>query len=98
MKSYLHSTMDWNLGSDRTDNHPCQVRVGDAELVVSYTHLGDRHLWKGTSQDGKTYEVLHVGNPADEARLIRTSDSTLEGPWIEAGRTGNWLIDLEDEP
>lgn len=97
MRAFLHSTMDWDLGGEEIANHPCEIRVGDAEIVISYVHHGDRHLWRGTSVDGATFDLSHVGHPGDSAALKRTDEFTLEGEWRERNDGGSWRIDLNDE-
>lgn len=96
MKSFLHSTMDWD-GIEDIVYHPCEVRIGEADLVISYTHNRDRHLWRGSSSDGVIFEVSHSGHPADKATLKRTDEFTLEGSWTENGKAGSWRLDLDDE-
>lgn len=97
MRSFPRSTMDWDLGGEKFVGIPCEVRIGAAELVISYMQKDREHVWHGTSIDGSTYVITHDGRPHDTAALTRTDEFTLDGAWIETSETGNWRIELADK-
>lgn len=96
MKPFLKSTMDWEFNGEEISNYPCEARIGRGAVVISYTHLGVRHLWQGTSSDGVNFNVRHDGQPKDTAALKLTEEFLLEGTWREDGKIGSWRIDLDD--
>ena len=76
--------------------HPCEVRMDDKEIVVSYYSEDGYVQYKGDN-DGSGHFSLTADAGDGKASLHNFKESPyLEGYWIESGQRGMWRITLID--
>ncbi len=83
------------------ENEPCQVRIGNGEILVEYDeedHKGISRLvqYKG-KQEGEGHYVLTCDADNGKATLHAFPGGTvLEGSWVESSVRGMWRIFLKE--
>lgn len=78
---------------DEAYRWPCQVRIGDNEIVVSYDDDG-LVTYSGAEVEPGHWR-LEARGVKGRATLHRFRDAeTLEGSWTEDGYGGMWSIEL----
>ncbi|PSF09004.1 hypothetical protein C7H09_08160 [Marinobacter fuscus] len=76
------------------EDEPCQVRIGEKDIVVDYEEDGKRILYRGHERGAGHYELTSE-QVKGRATLHRFEGSNiLEGSWIEDGVRGMWKIRL----
>lgn len=92
---YKNSTMEM-FSEDGQWSHPCQVRINDEKIIVSYIEEGSHIVYEG-EEKGIGHFLLKSESVNGSATLHCFSKSIfLEGWWKEDGRIGMWRITLSD--
>jgi hypothetical protein len=74
--------------------HPCEVRISDGSIAVSYQDGPLAVVYEGEEQ-GEGHYSLEAVAVAGRAPLHRAPNSEfLEGWWWEEGAVGGWRIQL----
>ena len=75
---------------------PCEVRLGNSSIAVSYRDDGELVLYDGPEIEAGHFK-LQTKAASGRATLHRFSDDDiLEGYWIEDGYEGMWRIQIDD--
>ena len=85
--------------NDSAEESYCEVVIRDCEIVVSYyDDNGQPVIYKGVNENTGRW-VLNCETVKGRATLNRSplDKNCLEGSWWEAGCSGMWQIDLDDE-
>jgi hypothetical protein len=99
MPLYRNSRMYTAYGPAYDEGRPCDVRIGDGSIVVSYP-----------DEEGPAGFVVYEGNEVASghyALMAQAVNGTatlhkipnediLEGSWVQGGDEGRWRIDLEE--
>jgi len=86
------------ISCDLAGEHPCEVRIGDGSIAVSYKDAGGSHVLYEGNEVGDGHYVLSTNEtPPSKGTLHKVPDlPQLEGSWVERGETGFWKIELGD--
>lgn len=97
MTIWKHSQMETYFADQTVSNKwPCEVRIGNGKIVVSYESDGFV-TYEGVDDGTGHFELKNSNNVRDRATLHLTVEKDrLEGSWIEEGQEGMWRIDLEE--
>lgn len=98
MKNYRNSEIETFFRTAKeSENTPCEVRIGNGKIVVSYRLESGPEVWEG-GDDGTGHFALKLSNASCRATLHLTSNGeTLEGSWFYEGEYGMWRIDLNGD-
>lgn len=93
---YKNCQMDTLRYDGTADNEPCQVRIDNDTIVVTYEEEPGLFIsYKGKANGAGHYELL-ASDVNGRATLHRFAGGNfLEGYWIEGGGKGMWRIMLQ---
>jgi hypothetical protein len=94
---YALSRVDWFRADGRnTDNHPCDVLIRPAGIVVSYNWNGTQYEVAGREVEPGHYELDNsvLGVRASLHRFEH--GEVMVGQWHEAGWEYLWRVNLAD--
>ena len=84
------------FSADGEWNHPCEVRISEGLITVSYNDDGQFVVYEGRETEPGHFK-LHSPKVSGSATLHRFSgDEIFEGFWIEAGHQGMWRLQIEE--
>ena len=95
MEMYKNSRIDVLHYDDNSyEDDPCQVRIGEGDIVVDYEEDGKRIVYKGKEIEIGHFELIceDVNGRATLHRFPKAN--ILEGSWVEDGTRGMWKIRL----
>jgi hypothetical protein len=96
MKVYRNSKIDTYCADQSYFATPCEVKIIENEIVVSYKTDNGFVLYKG-EELGDGHYSLSASATGGRATLHRVPrEDTLEGSWVEDRQIGMWRIDLEE--
>lgn len=76
-------------------DHPCEVRISDSSIAISY-HDDGPVVYEGSEIEPGHFK-LQSSAVGGRATLHRTgNEDILEGSWVEKGVQGMWRIQLDD--
>lgn len=76
--------------------HPCEVKITDASIVVSYRDDGQFVVYEG-EESGEGHFKLRSSNVKGRGTLHRfPNDDIFEGWWAEESYQGMWRIQLDE--
>ncbi|QLP96866.1 MAG: hypothetical protein HZY79_04905 [Rhodoblastus sp.] len=97
MTVFKHATMNRYFGDGSNDNIPCQVRMGDKTIAVSYAGKSGPVVYEGVER-GPGHWRLSAHEPRGTASLHRfEDDDVLVGDWTEGHWDGMWKIELNED-
>jgi hypothetical protein len=96
MTAYQKSKADTYTADGVSLRNPCQVRIGDGTITVSYMDDEGPVVYEG-NETGDGHYSLASKDTGGRATLHKIPDEdTLEGSWIENRKIGMWRIELEE--
>ena len=96
MAVYRNCTMENFSDADGQWEHPCQVRIGDGSITVSYELDGEIIVYQGPEIEPGHFRLTSDAVKG-RATLHRFSDSdVLDGWWLESGYEGMWRVTLDE--
>src|SRR5262245_17892701 len=97
MTVYRNSTMELFSAGDQWD-HPCEVRIGNGSISVSYEDGGIIVVYEGPEIEPGHFKLTANGNGVSgRATLHRFTDAdVLDGWWLENGNEGMWRLILDE--
>jgi hypothetical protein len=95
MAVYKNCLMDTYHGDGSNNNQPCQVRIDERTLALSYQDADGPVVYQGQERGEGHYELANASGGRGTLHCFKGS-VFLEGYWIEKGAEGMWRIRLED--
>lgn len=98
MPLYRNSQMTMYFPEETvSERWPCDVRIDEGIIVVSYSSPEGHVVYKGTELQPGHFKLTSTENATGSATLHRFEGAeTLEGSWYEDREFGMWQIDLSD--
>lgn len=97
MTVFKQASMNRYFGDGSNDNIPCQVRLGDKTIAVSYAGEHGPIVYEGVER-GAGHWRLTSQEPRGAASLHRfEDDDVLVGDWTEGHWDGMWKIELNED-
>ncbi len=96
MTLYRNSKIDTYTAEGLDAGHPCEVRIAEDFVVVSYKIDDGFVIYEGRETE-KGHYALSAKATNGKATLHKIPDEDiLEGSWLEGGYEGMWRIELEE--
>ena len=75
---------------------PCEVRITDSEIVVSYINEDESgyDLYKGQEIADGHFKLFCEEKQGKATLHLVENENVLEGFWVEGGNQGFWRIEL----
>lgn len=84
-------TSYYGNGSEMT---PCEVRISDGTIAVSYKTASGLEVYEGKDQGGGFYRLRRVNASGTATFYHIVDEDTLIGTWFQDSDEGMWRIDL----
>ena len=99
MALYRNSRMYTGYGPAYGEGRPCEVRIGDGSIVVSYPDEEGRAgfvVYEGNEVASGHYALMALAVNGTATLHKIPNEDILEGSWVQGGDEGRWRIDLEE--